>query len=49
MESGIRKMYKGYAAGTVVLIEVINENSQLRIKSENSKGFNEHIVVKEGI
>ncbi|MCD2348051.1 type III-B CRISPR module-associated Cmr3 family protein [Clostridium guangxiense] len=49
MESGIRKMYKGYAAGTVVLIEVINENSQLRIKSKNSKGFNEHIVVKEGI
>ncbi|WP_294184221.1 type III-B CRISPR module-associated protein Cmr3 [uncultured Clostridium sp.] len=49
MKSGIRKMYKGYAAGTVVLMKVLSQSAELKIEPPNSKGFNKYIILEEGI
>lgn len=49
MKLKVRKMYKGYAAGTVVLIKVLNQNAKLKIEPLNPKGFNKYIILEEGI
>lgn len=47
----IRRMYKGYSAGTVLLIKInkdINsKNIYELLKDENKKGFNNCIIIKE--
>lgn len=47
----IRKMYKGYSAGTVVLVKVIEGIDMEKIcelfKNENVKGFNRCVILKE--
>lgn len=49
-----RKMYKGYPAGTVIIVEVINDSLETRdlIKNKmnnfNSKGFNQYVVIEGG-
>ncbi|WP_032123137.1 type III-B CRISPR module-associated Cmr3 family protein [Clostridium amazonitimonense] len=47
----IRKMYKGYSAGTVILVE-FNNNSNTKdiyelLKNDSVKGFNNCVILKE--
>lgn len=43
----IRKMYKGYTAGTVILAKSINDKSINDIEEmKNSKGFNRYVILK---
>lgn len=49
-KGSIRKMYKGYLAGTVVLVKVIedsNKNIYELLKNNNVKGFNNCLILKE--
>ncbi|GMQ57316.1 hypothetical protein AN1V17_17110 [Vallitalea sediminicola] len=42
----IRKMYKGYPAGTVVLVEKIDKSRDI-LECNNPKGFNKYVVLEE--
>lgn len=49
-----RTMYKGYSAGTVILIEVkeqcdVLEEIKERMKSITSKGFNKYVILEEKV
>lgn len=51
-KGSVRKMYKGYSAGTVVLIRFAkdsNKNIYEILKNNNVKGFNNCIILKEDI
>lgn len=43
---GVRKMYKGYAAGTVVLIDVLIDGVEVKLESNNPKGFNKFLILE---
>lgn len=44
---GVRKMYKGYSAGTVILIETLKDGVNINLSPDNSKGFNKFLILKE--
>jgi CRISPR-associated protein Cmr3 len=45
-EKGIRRMYKGYSAGSIFLVEIKEDNIDLNECIKNYKGFNNYIVVE---